>query len=193
MGLYVTFDDVRKRLIGKVRFTEDEDDENKMHVDLAERCINEAEGQVEMDLSPRYIAPFRGDNDEPFASLPDRPTREQIRTLCELQAVVRILETDFGKGTAVNGDKYKASVEKRYKEMVAKLLMRKRDRSRDDYGLGWFYPPLPGLKLNYMNNMGDDGFAGAVLVASGSPEQGYAANQINSPSETFFGSSLRRR
>ncbi len=40
MGLYINREDVRVRLIGKVRFTEDEDEENKMSMRLLDRLIN---------------------------------------------------------------------------------------------------------------------------------------------------------
>lgn len=152
---------------------------------LAERLIDEAEGMVELDLSPRYFAPFVGDGEGgTYASVPSRPTSEVIRTLCELKACIRILETDFGSGTAVNGDKYKEGLEKRYKEMVERLLAKRKDGSAESQG--WMYPPLPGLKLNYMGELSDDGFFGRVLIASGSPSQGYAAGQVNDPGLTFW-------
>lgn len=184
MGLYVTFEQVRLRLVGKVRFTEDEGEENLMHVTLAGRLINEAEGQVEQDLSPRYAAPFVTDAGAPFAQLHDRPTKEILRTLCELQACMRILETDFGSGSAANGEKYMAALKKRYDEVTERLLSKRKDGAVT--GQGFMYPPLPGLKLNYMNEKADDGYMGTVIVASGSPLPGYASGQINDPAETFW-------
>lgn len=184
MSLYVALADIKLRLIGKVRFTTDDTDENKMFEDLAERLIDEAEGQVEQDLSPRYLAPFVNVDDNSFSTLPDRPTKETIRTMCELQAVSRILETDFGSGSAVNGEKYRDAVDKRYKEILEKLLAKKKDGAVD--ALGWRYPPLPKLKLNYMNTEADDGFAGRVIVASGSRQGSYPSEQMNSPGETFW-------
>lgn len=190
MGMYVKFEQVRLRLVGKVRFTESANDENKMSIELANRLINEAEGQVELDLSPRYAAPFVTDAGAAFSTLPARPTREYITTLCELQAVIRILETDFGSGSATDGEKYTKQIEKRYVQMRDRLLEKKRDRSKEDFGQGWMFPPLPGLKLNYMNTLADDGFAGSVIVASGSPAQGFASGQINSPGENFWNTVL---
>jgi hypothetical protein len=186
VGLYCTFEAVKLRLVGKVRFTESDADDNKMSVTLANNLIAEAEGQVEMDLSPRYAAPFQTDGGKAFALLPERPTKQYVRTLCELQSVMRILETDFGSGTATNGDKYLKVIETRYRKMVDELLERKRDKGKDDLGLGFKFPPLPGLRRNYMNEAADDGFAGQVLVASGSPSQGYAKDQINSPGQTLW-------
>lgn len=184
MGLYITFNDLALRLVGKVRFTRNTEDQNKMPVALAERLINEAEGQVEHDLSPRYAMPFQTDGGAPFNQLPPRPTSEVLRTLCELMAVIRVLETDFGRGTATDGDNYKKDLQKRYNAQVEKLLKKKEDRGQP--AAGWMYPPLPGLKLNYMNNLADDGFSGSVIVASGSASHGYPNGQINNPGENFW-------
>jgi len=72
MPLYITLEDVRLRLIGKVRFTTNPLDENKMSETLANRLIDEAEGQVELDLSPRYAAPFQTVSGTAFSNLPER-------------------------------------------------------------------------------------------------------------------------
>lgn len=184
MGLYITFEDVRLRVVGKVRFTEDEEDEDKMSVKLANRLINEAEGRVEQDLSPRYAAPFSTDDGGAFRLLPERPTKEILRTLCELQSCIRILDTDFGKGGAVDGEKYSKNLKSAYDAMIKDMLVKKTDRGQE--ASGFAKPPLPGLKLNYMNQAADDGFAGSIQIASGSAAQGAATDQINSPSETFW-------
>lgn len=180
--IYTTFDAVALRLIGKVRFTRDVNNENKMPVPLAERLISEAEGQVEFDLSPRYFAPFQTADGQPFRNLPARPTSEILSTLCELMAVTRILETDFGRGSAANGDNYAKEIKARYEKMLTPILAKR------DEGLGWKYPPMPGLMLNYQNNVGDDGFMGSVIVASGrdSQGQGYPKHAINDPSKNFW-------
>jgi hypothetical protein len=185
MPRYITDNDVRVRLIGKVRFTESEDEENKMHVTLLKRLIDEAEGQVEYDLSPRYAAPFQTVAGGAFKTLPDRPTKELIRTLCELMAVIRVLETDFGRGTAVDGDKYKEGIQKRYDAVIGKLMER-----RAEGELGFKYPPLPSLMLNAHNMEADDGFLGQVLVTSDG-DGAFPGRRINDPSETFFNADLR--
>ena len=185
MGLYVRFEDVRLRVVGKILFTPneygDDEDPNKMPVRLANRLIEEAEGDVEHDLSPRYASPFQTDTGDPFSSLPRRPTREMIRTLCELKAVIRFLETDFGRGTAVDGDDYTEKLQKRYDKTVEKLLEKKKSG-------GWAYPPLPSLRLNYMNEQ-DDGFSGQILVTS-SGDGDFPREQINDPSENFWNGAL---
>lgn len=180
MGLYIKFMDVRVRLLGKVRFTEDEDDENKMHVLLANRLINEAEGQVETDLSPRYMAPFQTSAGTPFLNLPVRPTQEFLRTLCELRATIRILQTDFGRGTATNGDDYKKDLEAQYKKMVEAHLERKEESYQQ-----WVQPPFPGLMLNYNNTQNDDGYAGQVLTTS-EGQGDFPSHRINEPSQTYW-------
>lgn len=181
---YTDFEAVRLRLIGKVKFTADEEDENKMYIPLATRLIEEAEGQVEQDLSPRYMAPFQQDDGGAFSGVPARPTSEIIKTLCELQSVIRILETDFGSGTAVQGEKYRESVQKRYAKMVEDLIAKRKDGAVESQG--YRYPPLPGLRLNYMNTEADDGYMGSVIVANGSDSQGYAHGQVNDPSRNFW-------
>lgn len=180
MPRYITEEDVRIRLIGKVRFTDDDSDENHMHTRLLRRLIDEAEGQVEMDLSPRYAAPFLTRDGAAFKTLPDRPTKEVIRTLCELKAVIRVLETDFGSGSNVNGEKYKKGQQDRYEAITKKLLeMRGEDKT------GWKYPPLPQLRLNDHNVEADDGYLGQVLVTSDG-DGAFPKDRINDPSESFF-------
>lgn len=187
MPLYITLDDVKNRLIGKVRFTTNPADENKMQETLANRLIDEAEGQVELDLSPRYIAPFQTIEGTAFSNLPERPTRNYLRTMCELMAVVRILETDFGYGSAVDSQKYAEQISERYKKMVSFLLERRTDGGQE--ALGFAKPPLLGLRLNYMNELADDGFMGQVLVTS-SGDGDYPHKQINDPSENFWNGRL---
>lgn len=184
MPQYITFEDVRIRLLGKVRFTEDEEDENKMQITLAERLIEEAEGQVELDLSPRYHAPFSTMDDGPFADLPAAPTKNILRTMCELMSVKRILETDFGRGSVADAEKYIARIEKRYNAIHDQLLKMKTSGGVE--ASGWMYPPLIGLKLSYQNAAADDGFIGSVYV-TGQNDGDYPQKQINDPSESFYG------
>lgn len=185
MPQYIKFEDVRLRLVGKVRFQEGTDDEdNRMPVSLARRLIDEAEGQVEQDLSPRYTTPFVSATDETFATLPDRPTKNIIRTLCELKSVIRILETDFGAGTAVDAEKYIKNLEKRYRSIIDDNVLAKFDSSYES-SRQWKFPPLPDLKKNWFNTKADDGYVGGVFVTS-QDDGDYPAKQINDPSETFL-------
>lgn len=185
MGLYISLEDVKIRLVGKVRFTSSSEEENKMLDSLANKLISEAEAQVEQDLSPRYAAPFQTEEGTAFKNLPDRPTKQIIKTLCELMAVVRVLETDFGSGTAIDGEKYIKNIEKRYKSILNDNILAKVKGAEDQKQ--WSFPPLPGLRKNWFNTEADDGYPGMVLVSSSSDGRGdYPFKQINSPGETFW-------
>ncbi len=186
MPAYIKFEDVRLRLIGKVRFdddTEAAEASGRMPKALANRLIDEAEGQVEQDLSPRYAAPFAHKTTGLFKDLPDRPTKNIIRTLCELKACIRILETDFGEGTSVDGEKYIKRIEARYTKIIKENVLAKPD---DDYKASrqWSFPPLPDLKLNWFNTKADDGYAGMIHVVS-SGDGDYPSKQIDDPSESW--------
>lgn len=183
MSMYIRDEDVRIRLIGKVRFTDDLEDENKMSFQLLRRLINEAEGDVEQDLSRRFAVPFVPAAGGEFKDLPERPTKEYLRTLCELKAVMRVLETDFGRGSVADADKYVKKLEERYKAMYDKLCARWDDEATSQKQ-GWKFPPLAGLALAYHNTEADDGYAGMVLVTS-KGRGGEPFSQINSPLETF--------
>jgi hypothetical protein len=184
MALYTRFEDVRVRLLGKVRFTDDEDEENKMHVLLARRLINEAEGQVEVDLSPRYMAPFQKNDGSAFKNLPSRPTQEWVKTLCELKSAIRILQTDFGRGSATNGDAYKGDLEKQYDKMIKDHLA-----IRDQQYKNWVQPPLPDLMLNFGNAATDDGFSGEIIHTTHG-EGGFPRQRINDPSQTYWNATI---
>lgn len=182
MALYHRFEQVRLRLIGKVRFTDNPDDENRMPISLAKILMDEAEGTVELDLSPRYAAPFQTDAGGAFACLPMRPTQEVVRTLCEIQSVLRILGTDFGRGSTTDSEKYSESLQKLYDKQLERLTKTKEESYND-----FIYPPLPGLRLNWGNAAADDGFAGMVINTSGRRSDGsFAADQVNDPAATFW-------
>jgi hypothetical protein len=186
MPQYIKFEDVRLRLIGKVRFAdtiEEAEESGKMFRGLAMRLIDEAEGQVETDLSPRYAVPFVHKDTGKFQDIPDRPTKNLLRTLCELKACVRILETDFGSGTAIDGEKYIKKIQDRYKDIISNNVLAKLKDKEDTRQ--WAFPPLPDLKKNYMNTEADDGYPGMVMVTS-SGDGDYPSKQVNDPSESWF-------
>jgi hypothetical protein len=187
MGRYVNNGDVEARVAGKVRFTDDPEGEpDKMSRQLLAQIVDESESQLEVDLSERYIAPFQTIAGGAFSTLPT-VTKQILVQLARLQCVVRVLETDFGSGTATDGDKYKASIEKRYRQGIDSLV-----EKRDGINGGtfqWRRPPLPSLRLAAHNAKGDTGFAGAILV-TGSGDGDYPGKQINDPSEQFWGGTL---
>lgn len=180
MPLYISLSDVKIRLIGKVKFTTDDTEENKMPESLLTRLIDEAEGEIEYRLSQRYEVPFQTTDALAFANLPARPTREQLRTLCELEAVRRVLQTDFGRGSYASGDEYAKGISEDIERRIDRLIA-----THDDTRARFKYPPLPGLMLAAHNQEGDDGFAGRVLV-TGQGYGSYPQGQINSPGESIF-------
>lgn len=186
MPLYTRFEQVRLRVIGKIRFApegEEDDNENLMPISLALRLINEAEGQVEQDLSPRYLAPFQTPEGRPFPALPVRPTQEIIQTLCELQSVIRLLETDFGRGSAVNADKYSESLQKRYNAIIKDRILARKEESYQN----WAFPPLPCLRLAPFNETCDDGYSGTPMHINPSGDSAaFPSQRMNDPSATYW-------
>ena len=182
MPVYHSLQDVSVRLVGKIRFTENPDTEqDKMPMDLVRVLMNESEGQVEVDLSPRFFAPFQTIAGTAFSNLPARPTKEYIRNLCIMQSVLRILETDFGRGTAMSGEAYTKKLEERYAAMIKKVTERREDDQR------WVVPPLEGLKLAIHNSESDDGYAGMPIHSSQSEgEDNFPSRRINDPSATLW-------
>lgn len=187
---YIKPSDVETRLLGKVRFTDDETDEKQFQRRLLKRLIAEGNGQVERDLSSRYYSPFQCVDpsnrlgtlgDSSFEKLPST-TKETLRTLCELMGVLRVLETDFGRGGGNDAKAYRESTQKRYDTMIAREL-KKRDGMESAPG-EWHYPPLKDLYLADQNAVGDDGFAGAILVTSRG-DGDFPADRITDPSESF--------
>lgn len=185
MGYYVSNKAVMDRLAGKVRFTtnpEEDGEENKMPISLLNEIVMDSESQVEMDLSARYMAPFQTSDGKPFSLLSERPTKQWIRTLVLLQCTIRVLETDFGRGGPTDAENYSISLFRRYRGMI-KDHMELKANSYNTY----VKPPLPDLMLNYQNEEADTGFKGRVLTLNTEYGDGdYAADQVNSPSQTFW-------
>lgn len=180
MPKYITLTDVQLRLQNKVRFTENEDNQNAMSEKLAKALIDEAEAEVELDLSPRYAVPFATKAGLAFSKLPTA-SRNLVRTLCEIKSVMKILETDFGRGTVAGGTAYSERIAERYDKVYEKMMA-----TREPDGLGWKYPPLPDLMLAPHNTEADDGFKGQILLTEITGDGGYPAAQINDPSENIF-------
>jgi hypothetical protein len=177
---YITNQDVEIRLIGKVRFTDDLEDENRFPRKLLQRLIKEAEGAVERDLSPRYAAPFQHADTGKFADLPDT-TRETLRTMCELMAVIRVLGNDFGRGTVSNGGEFKDEQQRLYDGMRARELAKHHDGSVGQ----WKYPPMDYLLTSAQNSQ-DDGFHGVIVVSDNGDDAAFPGKQITDPAETFW-------
>lgn len=189
MGRYITEEDIKELTLGKVQYTDDSTDKNKMQLARLKKLIEQAESEVELDLSMRYQVPLVGPSDEAFkdltGSLPSAVAI--IRTVCQLQAVMKVLDTDYGRGSVTGAEKYYETMKKRYDGLIEKLVGKK---SKDlEESTQFKYPPL-GFKKAYFNTEADDGFAGMVLSISPSGDGSYPAEQINDPSESFFSTSV---
>lgn len=184
MGRYITASDVQIRLLGKVKFTSDPTDQNAFQLTLLSELIDQSESQVEYDLSPRYASPLTDPAGNAFSktNIPD-PAYAIVRTLCQLQSVIRVLEFDFGRGTAISGDKYIEKLENRYKSIIRDKILAKK-KLGDMETQQWSFPPLP-LKLNYFNTQADDGYMGQVLNTTTTVPQ-FPQFQLNDPSETWW-------
>ena len=187
MGKYCSMEAVQTRLAGKVKFGkpgEPEDpDADRMSLSLLNTLIGEAESQLEIDLMDRYELPFQGLCGEAFSTLPDN-TKTTLKNLAELISVIRVLETDFGRGTSANAEKYVTQLEKRYTTVVEKLMAKQEENKNTSRQ--WKTGPLYGLKVSY-NNQADNGFRGRVTnLTPTSPHGDFAAQQINSPGETVW-------
>lgn len=192
MGRYIPDSDVKQRLLGKVKFSDDPAQENYFQNSLLNDLVAQAEAQVEYDLSPRYFSPFQTDDGQPFnrfAAIAKSDPRiyvayNTIRQLCQAQAVILVLSTDFGRGSVVEADKYNERIEKKYMNTINNRLLGKKKIDGSETSQ-WLYPPMPLLKLNYMNAAADDGYMGQVLSTNQVVPQ-YPQFQINDPSENFW-------
>jgi hypothetical protein len=180
---YISASEVRERLLGKVRFTNDAADENAVSSGFLEQIIDEAEGEVELRLSIRYEIPFQGINGESFVNLPST-TKVQLQTLCRMEAVRRVLSYDFGRGSAVDAKGYFDGLHQDYEARLERLVM-----IREGQFNQFKYPPLPSLMLAAHNSEADDGYSGKVLVTSDNLGGG-AAGQMPSPQETIWNGTL---
>lgn len=193
MGRYISEADVKGRLTGKVKYTDDPNDGNALQNTLLRDWISQAESQVEIDFSPRYAAPFAADDGTPFSKFPQLAAKDgsyfqayhTIRRLCQILSVILVLESDFGRGSVATADKYIDKLEDRYKSIVEDKLLAKKKMPDGSETQQWQFPPLPHLQLNYHNNMADDGFMGQVLTTT-QVEPQFPQFQINDPSENFW-------
>lgn len=184
MGYGITNNDVEVRLLGKVKFTDDDDDENRFPRKLLTRLVREAVGKVERDLEPRYETPFVHADAGTFDALPST-TKETIRTMFELMAVVRVLGNDFGRGTVSNGGEFKAEQERLYRDMLERELSQRQDGAVGQ----WRYPPMRELRTSIQNSM-DDGFHGTIVVTTRDDTGDLTSKQVTDPSQNFFNGTI---
>lgn len=192
MSTYVNISELKIRLIGKVAFDDDGDDPNKLPTQLALQLLSQAEAEVELELSPRYFVPFMADSGSgtgTFSGLP-RATKQLIKTLCLNTACLYILGTDFGRGSAVQGEKYGKDLKNQYDWIVERAIgvYGGKDKELEAFRM-WKYPPLTWLQLAPHNLKSDDGYAGQIYK-SGSNKGDYAADSVNDPSVTFWNATV---
>ena len=99
--------------------------------------------------------------------------------------MIRVLETDFGRGTSVNSEKYTAACQKRYDSVIEKLMAYKEETKGSSRQ--WMRRPLDAVAVAY-NNQGDNGFRGRVSTTTSTHHHSgnYAVDQINDPAENIF-------
>lgn len=182
MGLYIKRPRIEALLRGKVEFVDDLDDQNHLSRTMLDTLIDDAEAEVELAMSKRYAIPFVGENGERFDRLP-RSTQRLIKTLCELMAQLRVLEQDFGRGSAISGDAFRESLQKRYDELV-KLTTERFETSDGRYG-AFMRPPLLGLATAWHNKASDHGFGGVVLHST-MGQGDFPSKNLQDPSESWL-------
>jgi len=179
MGQYVTAAEIKKRCAGKIYFADTDDDDNAVGPTLLDEIIAEAEAQVETRLSVRYAIPFVHKSGSAFSTLSTN-TQTVIKSLVRSESVRRLLDTDFGRGTAVEGAKY-ARQQYEVFEMQANRLVERREGTFGQF----LYPPLVDLALAPHNSEADDGYAGRIYLTSDEPGD-FASRQMPDPGESFW-------
>lgn len=184
--MYTTVDSVKARLTNKVQFQSGKKPiDGELPDELLCQIISDAETDVEMALRGRYAIPFRSIAKGNFSGLPDH-TKRAIRKAVDYKAAVLVLETDFGRGTAVDGDNYSKNLKNQYKEAVSLLMgvdLQAKNLERVKVA-----PPLEDLMLAKSNAKADDGFRGTIINTDASPDgaEQYAADQVNDPSKIWY-------
>ena len=185
--LYTTVESVKARLTNKVQFQSGKTPlDGELPNDLLCQLISDGETDVENELRSRYALPFRSKSVGTFAGLPDHSQRT-IRKLVDLRCVMIILATDFGMGTAVEGDKYYKSMKEQYEDGIVKAMGRDSIGKNDKIDRHKVSPPLDDMMLALSNSKADDGFRGAIINTDSSPNtaETYATEQLNNPSRSW--------
>lgn len=187
--IYTTVDNVKVRLASKVQFQNDPSVvlDGELPNLLLSQLIVDAETEVEQDLRGRYAIPFQSKRTGQYVDLPDHSQRA-LRVAVDLRSVIMVLETDFGRGTAVNADGYVKSAKEHYDEYINRLLGRDAEGKNDKIDRFRRVPPLDDVLLAPTNSKADDGYHGMILNSDQSthgPET-YARDQINNPAASYL-------
>jgi hypothetical protein len=188
--LYTTVDSVKVRLAGKVQFQQDPKNiaDGELPDALLLQLIADAETQVEQDLRGRYAIPFTSKCSGSYDALPDHSKRA-LRIVVDLRAVIDVLDTDFGRGTHIDGDKYSDPNKAKYKALIGTLLGQDQEGKNGKIDRFRRTPPLEDVKLAKGNTEADDGYRGTIINTDASRHgaESYAEHQINDPSIGFTG------
>lgn len=186
--LYTTYESVKVRLANKVQFQKDDEQlaEGELPTELLGQLICDAETEVEQDLRSRYMVPFRSKSTGQYCDLPDHSKRA-IRVVVDFQAVLYVLDTDFGRGSHINADKYKENFEKRYTALIKKLLGMDQEGENEKISRFRRTPPLDDLMLSPTNKEADDGYHGMIINTDQDERDAvtYARDQINNPAASY--------
>lgn len=186
--LYTTIDSVKVRLAGKVQFESSSGiQDGELPNALLTQLITDAETEVEQDLRSRYAIPFRSQRTNQWEDLPDHSKRA-IRIVVDFKAVLKILETDFGRGSHINAEGYEKDMKDRYEDLIMKLLGRDLMGDKSETKRFKMSPPLEDMLLAKNNFAADDGYRGMIINTDSSRNDAssYAADSVNNPSKSYI-------
>lgn len=178
MGRYISEKTVKSFTESKVSYGASENQISDMELIV---MIQQAESKVELDMSNKYIIPFQGYNNVPFAGIASETTQQIIQCLCLYRSVYNVLKLFFGKTGENRGDHYVRYISDEYHDLL-EPMQRKRKTGVFDL------PPLPGLMLN-----GNSTYNSPLLPAPIAASIGHSVNtfefanrHINNPSQSLF-------
>lgn len=186
---YTTVDSVKVRLANKVQFQSGSSPvEGEIPNDFLLQLILDAEVDVEMDLRARYKTPFQSITNGHFDKLPEH-TKRAIRKVVDHKAVMNVMQSDFGRGTAISGEGLDDKMSEKYEEEIMRLLGKEKIGEGQEHYRFKNSPPLDDLQLAKSNAEADDGYRGMIINTDGScnSTSDYAREQINDPSRSYIG------
>ncbi|MBP9741935.1 MAG: hypothetical protein KBD37_01105 [Burkholderiales bacterium] len=176
---YLTIDDVKPYLEGKVTFA---DGNNQgLPDDQFGELIAFGESALERDFSPYFKIPFQTTTGANWLNLP--PDTIALLKKCLInRACLQTLRQAFGSNTNVRGDSYEEKLEAEYAALKGTLFQQKPN------GI-FLFPPATGLALadngiNYNNVL--PGGKNVPLGGSGSNALSYARSRLNNPGRAWW-------
>jgi hypothetical protein len=182
---YITLQDVKIRLIGKVEFDEgtlsQNDDVYVLSDELLIDFICQAESEVEVDLSKIYTVPFVTFDTPPLPYLNLAPTALNfLRKLFITKSCLIVMDTEYGNDTGVKGQSFIANLTRQYDNSI-KNMMKRTPEGRFET------PPVYGLSVNNNRFMADKVLsAPTAMVLEQFDSLGYANSRMTDPSRSIF-------